>query len=104
MKNESPVDAVHRVCKSQFGFTPSNVHTMMLIDAVRETTPPPMDMTLGLLNKLLQSLDPSNALDAWADRSSREIVKILSQRPEVKHVAELVDDERLWCELEGTIS
>jgi hypothetical protein len=37
-------------------------------------------------------------------RSAREIVSILSKRPEVKRVTELVNDERLWCTLEGTIA
>jgi hypothetical protein len=71
---------------------------------VRETTPPPREVTIGLLSKILKSLDPSQALDEWAIRASREIVGILSKRPEVKQVAQLVNDERLWCTLEGTIA
>lgn len=93
MKIESPVEAVSRVLRRS-QIEPSNVLVMMLIDAVRETTPPPREVTIGMLTRILQSLDPASALDDWAVRSSREIVKILSSRPEIKHVAALVDDER----------
>ena len=101
---ESPIDAVSRVLVREIGVAPSNVLAMMLIDTVHETTPPPREVTIGMLTRLLQSLAPDQALDAWADRSSREIVKILSEQPEVRKVAALVNDERLWCTLEGTIA
>jgi len=104
MKIESPVEAVSRVLVRETGAAPSNVLTMMLIEAVRETTPPPREVTIGMLTLILQSLAPDQALDAWAIRSSREIVQILSEQPAVRKVAELVDDERLWCTLEGTIA
>jgi hypothetical protein len=77
---------------------------MMLIEAVRETTPPPREVTIRMLALILQSLTPDQALEGWAIRASREIVQILSERPEVRQVAALVDDERLWCTLEGTIA
>lgn len=104
MKIESPIDAVSRVLVRETGAAPSNVLAMMLIDAVRETTPPPREVTIGMLTRILQALSPGQALDAWADRSAREIVQILSEQPAVREVAELVDDERLWCTLEGTIA
>lgn len=103
-EDNSPVAAVSRVLLRETGSTPSNVLAMMLIDAVRETTPPPREVTIGMLTKILQALEPAQALDEWAVRSAREIVKILSKRPEVQHVAALVADERLWCELEGTLA
>jgi hypothetical protein len=103
-EKESPIAAVSRVLLRETGSPPSNVLAMMLIDAVRETTPPPREVTIGMLSKILQSLEPSQAIGAWAVRSSREIVKILSTRPEVQHVATLVDDERLWCTLEGVVA
>lgn len=104
MNDESPIAAVSRVLTRETGVVPNNVLAMMLIDAVRATTPPPREITIGMLAKILQALDPSRALDEWATRSSREIVKILSDQPEVKQIAALVNDERLWCTLEGTIA
>lgn len=99
-KNESPVAAVSRVLFDELGIDkPSNVLIMRLIEAVRETTPPPREITIGILSKILQSLDPAQAVEAWAVRSSREIMTILSGR-----VAELVNSEHLWCSLEGTIA
>jgi hypothetical protein len=103
-KNESPVAAVTRVLTLEHGITPDNTLVMKLIEAVRETTPPPREVTIGMLTKILQSLNPAKTVDAWAERASREIVSILSKRPEVQQVAKLVDDERLWCTLEGTIA
>ena len=104
MKIESPIDAVSRVLVRETGAAPSNVLAMMLIDAVRGNTPPPRETTIGMLTLILQSLAPDQALDAWANRSSREIVQILAEQPAVRKVGELVDDERLWCTLEGTIA
>ena len=104
MKIESPIEAVSRVLVRETGTVPSTVLAMMLIDAVRETTPPPREVTIGMLTLILQALAPDQALDAWAIRSSREIVKLLSEQSAVRKVAELVDDERLWCTLEGTIA
>lgn len=101
--DESPVTAVTRVLARE-GITPSNLLVIMLINAVRDTTPPPNEITIGMLTKILQALEPAQAVDAWADRSSREIVSILSRRPEVRRVAELSDDERIWCTLEGVIA
>lgn len=103
-EKESPIAAVSRVLSRETGIMPSNVLAMMLIEAVRETTPPPREVTIGMLTKILRSLEPTQALDAWAVRSSREIVKILSRRPDVRHIATLVDDEQLWCTLEGVIA
>ncbi len=102
--DESPIAAVRRVLSQETGVVPSNVLAMQLIEAVRETTPPPQEVTIGMLTKILRSLEPSNAIDAWATQAAREIVKILSDRPEVKQVADLVNDERLWCTLEGVIT
>jgi len=102
-ENESPVTAVSHVLRRE-GIEPSNRLVMMLIEAVRETSPPPRETTIGMLTKILQSLDPAQVVDAWAVRSSREIVALLSRRPEVRRVADLVDDERLWCSLEGEIA
>lgn len=100
---ESPVAAVSRVLLRELGIDkPTNMLVMMLIDAVRETTPPPREVTIGMLTKILQSLDPAQALDDWAVRSSREIVRILSERPEVKRAA--ADSETIWCTLEGVIA
>ena len=104
MKIESPIEAVSRVLVRETGTLPSTVLAMMLIEAVRETTPPPREATIGMLTLILQALTPDQALDAWAARSSREIVKLLSEQSAVRKVAELVDDERLWCTLEGTIA
>lgn len=104
MRNESPFGAVTRILHSAGVYEPTNSLVMQLIDAVRETTPPPQFVTINMLSKVLQALEPSQALDNWAVRSSREIVKILSQRPEIQHVARLVDNEALWCTLEGTIA
>lgn len=101
---ESPVAAVQRVLVRETGSMPSTKLTMLLIEAVRETTPPPREVTVSMLTKILQSLTPSEALTAWADRSSREIVKLLARQPTVQKVAKLVNDERLWCTLEGTIA
>lgn len=103
MKVNSPVEAVTQVLSS-FGIAVTNILVMELIDAVRDTTPPPREVTIGMLAMILKSLDPASALEGWACRSSREIVKILSELPEVKRIAELHDDERMWCTLEGVIS
>jgi hypothetical protein len=104
-KNESPVAAVSRVLFDQLGIDkPSNILVMRLIDAVRETTPAPREVTIGMLSKILQSFDLSDAVEAWADRSSREIVEILSKHPVVKRAAELIDSDHVWCSLEGTIA
>lgn len=101
----SPFEAVTRVLERWFGIkNPTNVAVMDLIDAVRDTTPPPREVTINMLSKILQSLEPTEALDAWATRSSREIVKILSQHPTVKQAAKLIDNEHLWCSLEGTLA
>lgn len=100
---ESQVAAVTRVLRLH-NIKPSNGLVTMLIDAVRDTTPPPLEVTIGMLTGILRSLDPADAVDAWTVRSAREIVTILSKRPEVKRVAELVDDESIWRALEGTIS
>jgi hypothetical protein len=102
--HESPIEAVARVLSRESGIQPSNVLAMMLIEAVRATTPPPREVTIGMLSKILRSLEPSEALDTWASRSSREIVKIMSGHPAVQQSAALIDDERLWCTLEGTIA
>jgi hypothetical protein len=101
--HESSGAAVSRVLRHH-QIEPSNVLVMMLIDAVRDTTPPPREVTIGMLTKILQSLDPSPTVEAWAVRSSREIVAILSRRPEVRRIADFIDDARIWCTLEGTIA
>jgi hypothetical protein len=103
-EKESTIAAVSRVLSRETGFVPSNVLAMMLIEAVRETTPPPREVTLGMLSKILRSLEPTQALDAWASRASREIVKILSGRPEIQRFAARDEDEHLWCTLEGVIA
>lgn len=101
---ESPIEAVTRVLARETSIQPSNVLAMMLIEAVRATTPPPREVTIGMLSMILRSLEPSEALDAWAHRSSRKVVKIMSGHPAVQQAAALIDDERLWCTLEGTIA
>ena len=101
---ESPVAAVSRVLSRETGVVPSHTLVMMLIEAVRRTTPVPREVTIAVLSKILRSLEPTQALDAWAVRSSREVVQVLSRRPEVQRVSELVSDEALWCALEGTVA
>lgn len=104
INDKSPVDAVRDVLRRQLGIDTTNLTVMMLIEAVRETNPPPREVTIGMLARILQSLDPAPALDAWATRSAREIVELLAKRPEVQRIAELVDNEALWCSLEGNIA
>lgn len=101
---ESPVAAVTRILTLEHGIPPNQVLVMKLIEAVRETTPPPREVTIAMLSKILQALNSTEAVEAWADRSAREIVAFLSARPEVRRVAELIADERVWCTLEGTIA
>ncbi len=103
MKEPSPIEAVQQVLL-RMGVTPSNVLCMMLIDAVRNTTPPPREVTIGYLSRILESLSPTQALDDWTYRSSREIVKILSDHPAVKAAAKVIDSEHVWDQLEGTIA
>lgn len=100
--SESPIAAVERVLR-HFKIEPTNLMSMMLIDAVRDTTPPPREMTIALLQKLLQSLAPEIALDDWAYRTAREIVSVMTTHPAVRSSAKLIGDERLWCTLEATI-
>jgi len=104
MKDESPIDAVNRVLKTQFGITPDAVQAMMLIDAVRDALPPPSDMTIASLRAILRTMTPHEALDAWADRCSREITQYLTRLALVHKIAVAVDDERMWCSIEGILS
>lgn len=102
---ESPVAAVTRVLRSKTDIiNPSNMLVMMLVEAVQKTTPAPRAVSIAMLTKILQSLDPDKSIDEWATRSAREIVGIMAGWPEVKRVAELVQDEAMWCILEGTIA
>lgn len=102
MTDESPVAAVTRVLENQFSIkNPGNVRVMILIDAVADSIPPPRDMTIASLRSILRTMEPHQALEGWAHRSSIEIVKIISQHPNVREAAKLVNDERLWDELEG---
>jgi transcriptional regulator with XRE-family HTH domain len=102
--SESTFGAVSRVLAQETGKVPGNVLVMRLIDAVRDTTPPPREVTIGMLAKILHALSPSPALDDWAARSAQEIVQILSKHPAVQDAATRIDNEQIWCMLEGTIA
>lgn len=105
MMDESPFAAAKRVLSAQFGIhEPTNVQVMMLIDAIQEASPPHPDATIASLRAVLRDLRPDSGLDRWATRSSREIVKIMSKHPAVMQAAKLIDNEHLWCQLEGTIA
>jgi hypothetical protein len=104
MKDESPIDAVTRVLLSEFGIKPDAVQAMRLIDAVQQSLPPHPDATIASLRAILRDLTPHNGLESWAWRCSREIVSWLSKQGQVHKVAVAVDDERLWCCLEGTLA
>jgi hypothetical protein len=49
-EKESPIAAVSRVLSRETSIVPSNVLAMMLIEAVRETTPPSREVTIGMLS------------------------------------------------------
>jgi hypothetical protein len=96
VKDESPFEAVERVL-NHHNVEPNPVMVMMLIEAVRDTTPPPQQMTIGLLRKLLISLEPHNGLEAWAVTSAREISTMLAKDFTSKH-------EHAWCAVEGVLT
>lgn len=96
MKDESPAAAVRRVLGREFGIEPSNVQTMMLIDAVRDALPPKRETTIATLRAILRTLEPHDGLEAWAIMSAREIVGILSRHDR--------EQGGYWCTVEGTIA
>jgi len=98
MMEESPFAVVSRIITRETGVAPKNTFVMELIDAVRRTSPPPREVTIGMLSRILRSLEPTPALDDWAVGSAREIVGILSRHLDIHSV------ENLPCALEGTIS
>jgi hypothetical protein len=104
MKDESPIAALERTLKSQFGIEKvNNLQAMIILEAVQQALPPPRGMTIAALRAVLRTLEPHQGLEGWASRSADEIVKIMSKHPAVQAAAKLIDDERLWCSLEGTI-
>lgn len=104
MKDESPFEAVKRVLAGQFKITdPSNVHVMMLIEAVRETSPPHREATFDTLKAILRSLQPADGLEAWAHRCADEITSWMAKEAEIRKVA-LAAGEGFWCSIEGTLT
>lgn len=104
MKDESPVDAVRRVLKREFDIESKNIQVMMLIEAVRDASPPPQEFTIASLRAVLRTMEPHICLEAWATRCSRDLVAWLSKQAQVHKLAVAVGDERLWCVLEGTLA
>lgn len=100
---ESPIEAVSRILLRETGVVASYVLAATLIDAVRKTTPP-RAVTIGMLTKILGSLGSDQLLEEWATRSSRKIVQVLSRHPGLQRVVAPVDDEAIWCTLEGTVA
>ena len=104
MKDESPFEAVKRVLAGQFGIKdPTNIQMMMLIDAVRETSPPHREATFDTLRAILRSLSPVDGLEAWASRCADEITSWMAKDAEIRKVA-LAVGEGFWCSIEGTLS
>lgn len=103
MKDESPVAAVRRVLSAQFNIEPSNVQTMMLIDAVRDALPPHPDATIAALRAVLRDLRPDSGLDRWANKCAREITTWISGHAQIREIA-LEVGEGFWCTIEGTLS
>jgi hypothetical protein len=103
MKDESPIAAVCRVIMREFEISPTNTQAMMIIEAVRDSSPPPPAFTIAALRSILRTLEPHQGLEGWASRSAGELVRLISKHPAVQAAAKLIDDERLWCSLEGTI-
>jgi hypothetical protein len=104
MKDESPIAALERTLKSQFGIEKvSNLQAMIILEAVQQALPPPGAMTIAALRSILRTLEPHQGLEGWASRSADELVRLISKHPAVQAAAKLIDDERLWCSLEGTI-
>lgn len=104
MKDESPVAAIKRVLFGQFNISnPSTVQIMMMINAVREASPPHPDATIASLRAILLSLSPDNGLEAWADKCAREITAWISKQADIKKVA-IESGEGFWCTIEGTLA
>jgi hypothetical protein len=104
MKDESPFEAVKRVLAGQFNITdPSNVQVMMMIDAVRDTSPPHPDATIASLRAILRSLRPDVGLDSWAHKCANEITSWMAKDAEIRKVA-LAVGEGFWCSIEGTLA
>lgn len=97
MRDESPVAAVQRVLAARFGIAdPSAVDTMILIDAVRDASPPPREMTIASLRAILRTLVPHDGLEGWARRCAREIVDMLMRGDR--------EVEGYWCSIEGVLT
>lgn len=105
MQDESPVAAVTRVLSTEFNITkPSIRQTMMLIDAVQQALPPHPDATIASLRAILRDLHPANGLEGWAIKCAREITGWLSEQEQLHKVAVTLNNEHLWCALEGTLA
>lgn len=104
MKDESPFEAVKRVLAAQFKITdPSNVQIMMMIEAVRETSPPHREATFDTLRAILRSLQPNDGLEAWASRCADEITSWMAKQADIRKVA-LASGEGFWCSIEGNLT
>jgi hypothetical protein len=104
MKDESPFEAVRRVLSNQFHIhETSDVKLMMIIDAVRDTSPPHPDATIASLRAILRSLRPDDGLDSWAHKCANEITSWMAKDAEIRKVA-LAVGEGFWCSIEGTLT